>query len=164
MKATLMPEYRATPKDAVLVVNAGASSLRYGLYSPGLRCLARQRIETGNPGRALQDVLPALRRQFNLIGAGHRLLHGGDHYALPVEITEAQLRELEQMSSGPGQTAQLAGVRAVMAVAPHMSQVACFDTAFHLSQSEIGRRFASMQAPRTTVQGPEVVTASPTSM
>ena len=40
----------------------------------------------------------------------------------------------------------LAGVRAVAALHPDLTQTACFDTAFHLTQPPVARRFALPQA------------------
>jgi acetate kinase len=134
--------------DAVLVVNAGSSSLKYALYAANFECLAHDNVDTADPGAALHDVLARLNGQYNLIGAGHRVVHGGDLYAAPLVIDDTVLRELDRLVplAPLHQPANLAGIRAIMAKRPSLPQVACFDTAFHQTQPEIARWFALPRA------------------
>jgi acetate kinase len=79
-----------------------------------------------------------------LRAAGHRVVHGGTAFAQPVRIDEAVLDKLEKLAplAPLHQPHNLAAMRALMALAPDLPQVACFDTAFHRTMSETAARFA----------------------
>jgi acetate kinase len=76
--------------------------------------------------------------------AGHRVVHGGDVFSAPTEINAAVLKKLEALVplAPLHQPHNLAGIRALQAVMPHIPQVACFDTAFHLTQPRVQRIYA----------------------
>src|SRR6185369_1606619 len=79
------------------------------------------------------------------VGAvGHRVVHGGMKYAAPVRIDDGAVAALEKLVplAPLHQPHNLAPIRAIMAVAPQLPQVACFDTAFHRNQSAIVQSFA----------------------
>ncbi len=134
--------------DAVLVVNAGSATLKYALYAADFECLARDHVDTEDPGAALRDVLNRMQRQANLVGAGHRVVHGGALYAEPVMVNDAVLRELDRLRplAPLHQPANLACIGAVATQLPALPQVACFDTAFHQTQPDIARWFALPRA------------------
>jgi len=70
---------------------------------------------------------------FTLAAIGHRVVHGGPDYAEPVLIDAAVLDRLAhyQDLAPLHQPNNLAPIRLAMQIAPHLPQVACFDTAFH---------------------------------
>jgi acetate kinase len=76
--------------------------------------------------------------------AGHRVVHGGDVFSAPTEINAAVLKKLEALVplAPLHQPHNLAGIRALQAVMPHIPQVACFDTAFHLTQPRVQQIYA----------------------
>jgi acetate kinase len=76
--------------------------------------------------------------------AGHRVVHGGDLFSAPTEINAAVLRKLDLLVplAPLHQPHNLAGIRALQAVMPHIPQVACFDTAFHLTQPRVQQIYA----------------------
>ncbi len=88
----------------------------------------------------LQDYLA----NGQLLGIGHRIVHGGVHYSAPVLIDDEVLRDLEALIplAPLHQPYNLAFVRAFFDAMPDVPQVACFDTAFHRCQPEIAQRFA----------------------
>ena len=90
-------------------------------------------------GTWLQETQP-----FSLIAAGHRVVHGGPDYSGPVLINERVLARLEGYNAlAPlHQPNNLAPIRVLRALRPDLPQVACFDTAFHRTHSEIADRFA----------------------
>jgi len=75
---------------------------------------------------------------------GHRVVHGGTQFASPVVITEGILAELRKLCplAPLHQPHNLAAIDAIAAAAPHIQQVACFDTAFHRAQPELSQMFA----------------------
>ena len=70
---------------------------------------------------------------------GHRVVHGGVQYAKPVRVDAAVLADLQQFEplAPLHQPYNLAPIRAWLARAPQIPQVACFDTAFHRGHDEI---------------------------
>lgn len=79
---------------------------------------------------------------------GHRVVHGGDHFAGPVLIDEAALAAIEALTSlAPlHQPQSLRLIHAARKVRPDLRQTASFDTAFHRTQDELVRRFAIPRA------------------
>ncbi|NOS75450.1 MAG: acetate/propionate family kinase, partial [Methyloglobulus sp.] len=79
-----------------------------------------------------------------LLAVGHRVVHGGQHYAEPVLIDTKVLNDLEKLIplAPLHQPHNLAAIRVLQEIMPTLPQVACFDTAFHCTQSEVTKRFA----------------------
>jgi acetate kinase len=79
-----------------------------------------------------------------LLAVGHRVVHGGQHYAEPVLIDTKVLSDLEKLIplAPLHQPHNLAAIRAFQEIMPTLPQVACFDTAFHCTQPEMTKRFA----------------------
>ncbi|MCH9815660.1 MAG: acetate kinase [Actinomycetia bacterium] len=127
--------------STVLVVNAGSSSLKYALVGAhtGEQELAGviERIGADVPDHAAAFAL--VRDEFANHAApvpaaiGHRVVHGGSHFAAPVEITAAVQEAIAAcIPLAPlHNPAALVGIAAAEAVFPDVPQVAVFDTAFH---------------------------------
>jgi acetate kinase len=151
--------------DAILVVNAGSSSLKFQIFEiadAGLQRRIRGQIDgigtrprlvaKAADGAVMVDrqyapetveSLPAAIAEtrawlltlegFNLKAIGHRVVHGGPHYAKPILIdhdildTLATFQELAPLH----QPNNLAPIRLAMDISPDVPQIACFDTAFH---------------------------------
>lgn len=79
-----------------------------------------------------------------LVAIGHRVVHGGGAFSGPVLVDESVLQTLETLEplAPLHQPHNLEPIRIVRRRLPGMPQVACFDTAFHQTQSEIARMFA----------------------
>ncbi len=77
-------------------------------------------------------------------GIGHRVVHGGMKYDAPVRLDRDVLDALTQLEplAPLHQPHNLAPIRTIFDAAPHIPQVACFDTAFHRSQPHIAQSFA----------------------
>jgi acetate kinase len=94
------------------------------------------------------DYLVAFLRQrltaLRLVGVGHRVVHGGLEYTLPVRVDAAVLAALEKyVPRAPlHQPHNLAPIRALLERLPHLPQIACFDTGFHRSQPQVAQAFA----------------------
>ena len=75
---------------------------------------------------------------------GHRVVHGGPDYDRAVRIDADVLKRLERFEDlAPlHQPNNLAPIRMVMAAAPDMAQVACFDTAFHRGHAPVAECYA----------------------
>jgi acetate kinase len=163
--------------DAIAVINAGSSSLKFSLFAAtgdDLDLVARGQAEglytapafvakdadgqllserlwsegtkLGHDG-ALDHLVPFLRERFadyRLVAVGHRVVHGGLEYAEPTRVDAAVLAALEKyVPLAPlHQPHNLAPIRALLARAPDLPQVACFDTAFHRRQPAVAQAFA----------------------
>jgi acetate kinase len=77
-------------------------------------------------------------------GIGHRVVHGGTQFTAPIPITKDVLTALKALSplAPLHQPHNIAPIEAIMAEAPHIPQVACFDTAFHQTQAHLAQALA----------------------
>ena len=68
-----------------------------------------------------------------LAAVGHRVVHGGDHFARPTLIDDAVEKTIEQLAplAPLHNPANLEGIRVARRAFPHVPHVAVFDTAFH---------------------------------
>jgi acetate kinase len=68
--------------------------------------------------------------------AGHRVVHGGTHFAAPARITPQVIEQLAALEplAPHHQPHNVAAIRALAERLPNLPQVACFDTAFHTTQ------------------------------
>jgi acetate kinase len=171
--------------NAVLILNAGSSSLKFALFplGPGLaqrpalsgqvegigagpRLLARD----GNGGRydesvathpeadqnaqhraALHHLFDWLERHnpdLSIAAAGHRVVHGGEHFSAPTRVDADVLATLDTfVPLAPlHQPHNLRAIRAVGEMMAGIPQVACFDTAFHRTQPPLAQAFALPRA------------------
>lgn len=79
-----------------------------------------------------------------VIGAGHRVVHGGPDYAAPVLLDDEVISRFAALTplAPSHQPHNLAGVEAMTVLCPLSKQTACFDTAFHRTQPLIEQMFA----------------------
>ncbi|SBW27511.1 hypothetical protein FDG2_5340 [Candidatus Protofrankia californiensis] len=118
------------------MVNAGSSSLKLRLLGPGDILLAAVdlRAREGRPDPVeVTAAITDLARLGELGAVGHRIVRGGTAFTDPVVVTDEVLKELRPLSTlAPlHQPAALAALAEVRTAAPDITQVACFDTAFH---------------------------------
>jgi acetate kinase len=163
--------------NAIVVVNAGSSSIKFSLFIEKGEDLAldvRGQIEglytsprfvskapdgsvkaenTWADGaqfgheQALDYLIHYLNSELvddTLLGIGHRVVHGGLQYTQPVRVDKQVIKTLETfIPLAPlHQPNNLAPIRRVLKRAPQLPQVACFDTSFHRSNSEVAQLFA----------------------
>jgi acetate kinase len=91
---------------------------------------------------AADPAIPLIR------AIAHRVVHGGQKFSASVLVTPEVLEQLTQLISlAPlHQPQNLQGIRAFQRAFPSLAQVACFDTAFHATLSELDYSFALPQA------------------
>ena len=79
-----------------------------------------------------------------VVGVGHRVVHGGTEFKAPALIDDALMSAVEKLVPlAPLHLPHnLAYIKAVKSMDPDMPQVACFDTAFHRGHPEVAERFA----------------------
>ncbi|MBX9961805.1 MAG: acetate/propionate family kinase [Burkholderiales bacterium] len=163
--------------DAILVLNAGSSSIKFsvfGVRAATLELEVRGQIErlftaphfvakdgTGRVvaehswgdgvqlghDRAIDHLASFLRSGlsgFELIGVGHRVVHGGLDFREPVRIDADAVNRLARLVplAPLHQPHNLAPIRLLLERSPALTQVACFDTSFHRTNPPIAQRFA----------------------
>jgi acetate kinase len=79
-----------------------------------------------------------------LLGVGHRVVHGGTRFTSPIRIEADDLAALDALCplAPLHQPHNLAAIRAIAAVRPGLTQIACFDTSFHRQQPLVATRLA----------------------
>ena len=165
--------------DRLLVLNAGSSSLKFGVYEfpagdddlalcwrgqiggigPKPRFDAADAAGKAVDGKtvslpaipthaaALNFLLGWLKESGNggaIVGAGHRVVHGGTAFTAHCRLTPAMIEQLAMLEplAPHHQPHNLAAIRAVAQLMPELPQVACFDTAFHATQPTEARRLS----------------------
>ena len=164
------------PQRALLIINAGSSSIKFALFDvETLSELVKGQIDGIGSAAAFRAKSPDLKIDEQLqwplesapkdhsaalqlliewlgqsmVGVqvsavGHRVVHGGSHYMEPVIINEDVLHELESIVAlAPlHEPHNIAGIKGARAAFGDITQVACFDTAFHRTQSFINDTYA----------------------
>ena len=155
------------PTHAVLVLNAGSSTIKYRL--DGSRVLASGLVERiGEDGarlvhrpadrdervveRPVADHADGFRLLFaelghpadGLLAVGHRIVHGGDRFTSPALVDDAVLAELEALTplAPLHNPAGTRGIEVAREHYPEVPQVAVFDTAFHHTMPALAHLYA----------------------
>ena len=157
--------------ENILVINAGSSSVKFALFAltagqPSetlkgqISGIGTASVMEAYDGDGLPVSLPQepggfanhddafatlidwlFARGETLVGAGHRVVHGGADFISPVRVDSGTLAALDVLVplAPHHQPHNLAAIRAVSARLPDIPQVACFDTAFHATQPAVAR-------------------------
>jgi acetate kinase len=106
--------------------------------------LAKAAISHEEALHVLLEWIECHEAGLRLISVGHRVVHGGTLYSAPMLVDAAVLTSLEQLVplAPLHQPHNLAAIRAIARIRPHIPQVACFDTAFHHTQPAVAQAFA----------------------
>ena len=153
---------------ALIAINAGSATLKFRAYQPdGVQLLARGLVDRfGAAGASLELDYGGRQTRVTLAGSGrdeavaavlnvladkglkavavaHRVVHGGDRYTSPVVLTPDVVDHLaELIPLAPlHQPASLGVMSAFARLDRQLTQIACFDTAFHCGQPEVATRF-----------------------
>jgi acetate kinase len=96
------------------------------------------------PGAWLGTAGDGAPGQAHLVGAGHRVVHGGELFTASVLVDDEVIDAIRSFShlAPLHNPANLAGIEAVRAVRPGLPQVAVFDTAFHQTMPPRALRYA----------------------
>jgi acetate kinase len=79
-----------------------------------------------------------------LDAVGHRVVHGGSKYFQPHLLNSKLMEELYDLTpiSPDHMPQELKVIRTISQYNPHIKQVVCFDTAFHLNMPELAHLYA----------------------
>ncbi|MDA9468462.1 acetate/propionate family kinase [Bradyrhizobium sp. CCBAU 53415] len=107
----------------------------------------RETPDAAGGGHLFADVLAFIEDRFgerSLRAVGHRIVHGGPDYSGPVVLTDDITAKLEALTplAPLHQPRCLTPVRSLAAIRPELTQIACFDTAFHHGLTPPASRFA----------------------
>ena len=138
--------------SAVLVVNAGSSSLKLRVLadsdSGSDEVLSSADLPAPRGAADTKEIEKALASfgdsMAEVTAAGHRIVHGGDLFSGPVLIDAGVRRQLGDLTDlAPlHQPKSLAALDAVNAVLPGVPAIGCFDTAFHVTIPAAAATFA----------------------
>jgi len=152
---------------ATLTINAGSSSLKFGIFN-GITALLKGQVEgLGNEATLIHavdggpeksetlsgnDMATALETMLLLaqdsgIGidaVGHRIVHGGLEFDGPVVLNDAVVAALQDLEplAPLHQPFNMACIHAARVAFPEAAQVGCFDTAFHRQHPYVNDTFA----------------------
>ena len=150
-------------KEKYLVINAGSSSLKFSLYEmPEATEIVNgyvekigkddsfytlkfngQKVEKSANIRSHTDAVNYMLKELldnhfienveDIMGIGHRVLHGGEFYSESVLIDDEVLSNIKNLTKlGPlHHPGEIAGIESMREVLPSVPQIAVFDTAFH---------------------------------
>jgi len=95
----------------------------------------------------IADFLRSHREGYRLVAVGHRVVHGGLEFSEAVLVTPEVVAKLEALTplAPLHQPNNLEPIRVLLKERPDLPQVACFDTAFHRTQSEVAQEYALPQ-------------------
>lgn len=137
---------------AILALNAGSSSLKFGLFEwsaegADFREIAASSFPAGEDGVAVDRVIEWVEGHLGerrLAAVGHRVVHGGPEFSDPVEINDRILGRLDALTplAPLHHPASLDPVRRIREIRPKLRQFACFDTAFHRTIVAPASRYA----------------------
>lgn len=143
-----MPEAEVLAKGAVERVGEAESGLTHSVNG---RTYTNQ-AAVSNVNDAMSLVFDTLVREdvgvvedIGEIGAvGHRVVHGGEEFTGSVIVDERVIASIEKYADlAPlHNPPNLAGIRAVQRRLPDITQIACFDTAFHATIPEVAYTYA----------------------
>ncbi len=158
--------------NAVLVINAGSSSIKFAVFEAGIarwrgqiealgldpvfsvrenghELIKGERLpdKRGGHERALAFLLDWVFERTGrqgLLAVGHRIVHGGTDFHGPVRVDKGVIAALERLIplAPLHQPHNVAGLKAVAEAAPNLPQVACFDTAFHRTMPAVASTLA----------------------
>jgi acetate kinase len=146
--------------QTILVLNSGSSSLKFSLMRSHDQTVLLSgqadklglddanisfkdssgkeefRLSPGNHKQAVIEIFNMLEKRDllkDINGIGHRVVHGGEAFKSSSIINDEVLAVIDAcVPFAPlHNPANLIGIRGAMEVAPHLPQVAVFDTAFH---------------------------------
>ena len=137
--------------ETILVLNCGSSSIKFALYDALVSPLPREPLWSGKVEGAGQDALLSVRARIEQhtngrlpVAVAHRVVHGGSKYTAPVRVDRAVLADLKSyIPLAPlHQPYALQAIEVLLAEAPQVPQIACFDTAFHRTLPPVEQMFA----------------------
>jgi acetate kinase len=132
----------------ILVVNAGSSSLKLRVLSPGEELLVASDLPPLGVAGTSEGLERFLLEAGPFDAVGHRVVHGGPEFRDSVVVTDQVLGWLRRLSSWAPlhNPPAISALEAVQRLVPGVPNVACFDTAFHATIPEPAAVYAIPRA------------------
>ncbi|HLV79542.1 MAG TPA: acetate kinase [Chthonomonadaceae bacterium] len=131
----------------ILVLNAGSSTLKYGVFQIGEgedgKTLAEGLIEEAAPVRAAEQAIQACAG-LTVEAVGYRVVHGGARFTAATRVTPEILVEIRKLDplAPLHNPVDRAGIETGLRLLPGVPAVAVFDTAFHGTLPEVAATYA----------------------
>jgi acetate kinase len=168
-QASVAPVGAGPARRCILTINGGSSSIKFALFDAGgaARRVLAGRIEgVGLPGGSftvkgdgenfsravaapdhqaavavLMDWIQGRFERRALVAVGHRVVHGGPRYWKPQRITPKMIADLRKLSMFDPEhlPEEILLTEAFHRRFPRLTQIACFDTAFHHDMPRVAR-------------------------
>lgn len=125
-------------KKFIITCNAGSSNIKLAKFnSKSLELIDKLHFEK------VDEVISWYKNQNNIISIGHRVVHGGHRFTQPIILDEVALKKLKELESlAPlHQPLALSIISQAKKIKPQVTQIACFDTAFHKDIPNLERLF-----------------------
>jgi acetate kinase len=118
------------------------TSPRLSVKNANSETITNQDVSVQDGHEAVKALAAWLRSRYessNLLGIGHRVVHGGARFVGPTIINHDVLAELRGLIplAPLHQPYNLAAIEAAFERLPEVPQVACFDTSFHRGQPAV---------------------------
>ncbi len=135
---------------AVLVLNAGSSNLKASIFEvengrlKDTEPVWQDKIswQKSNLDSCKNQILELLRSlNYKIDVVGHRIVHGGDKYSMPVLIDQNVIADLNQLKDlAPlHEPVSIIAIECVTEIFENINQIAVFDTAFHATMPEASK-------------------------
>lgn len=123
-----------------LTCNAGSTNTKLAVFDR--ETLERKAYAVTRDAAETADWIRSVG-EHDIIGIGHRVVHGGREFIRPVRMDDSVLEKLKTyIPLAPlHQPAGLRLMEETRRLYPNVPQIACFDTAFHHTLPEVERRF-----------------------
>lgn len=133
-----------------LILNSGSSTLKYAVFNASDLSEVERGVFDITPETYQETLEEVLHHGGYVTAVGHRVVHGGTKFTAPLLIDDNALTALESLCDlAPlHQPHNLHAVSTLRERHPELTQVACFDTAFHQTQPEVNTLYAIPEALR----------------
>jgi acetate kinase len=135
--------------DCILIINVGSATLKFAMFQTN-KALTKvcssnldTRVQAPKP-KALFEWIKQNYPAAKIKIIGHRIVHGGKSFLGPTLITKpvvAQLKKLIPLAP-LHMPQEIDFIEKISRDFPKLRQIACFDTAFHKTQSRLAKLFA----------------------
>jgi len=151
----------------ILVINSGSTSLKFAFFEKS-KCQFRGEIEQISAPQSrlwvkglltieeeckVKDQDSAVELMINILNknnfltvdaVSHRIVFGGDVFDFPVIIDRQVFQKLQELSPYDQihMPSQIKSIELIQKHFPKVTQVACFDTSFHLTMPDKSKMFA----------------------
>lgn len=117
------------------------------IYDSAKKLVLTEKFNLSSYENVVNDVIETINKfliKYELVGVGHRVVHGGTNYFSPALVDEQVINELTKLIplAPLHEPYNLKLITSIRKIYPNLKQVACFDTSFHTTQGKLFKMFA----------------------